>query len=141
MNGDDKVTLEIASKAFCRVERFGMTTESEWSACSVLADSEASTFELLYLGTPVGALRVPLFGNHNIMNALAAIAAATHSGLPLEAITRAMPLFKRPKRRMEIVGTYPRNITLVEDFAHHPTAIRVTLEALGELYALSLIHI
>jgi len=135
VNGDDKVALDIASRAFCKVERFGMTTESDWSARNITADSEASTFELLYQGTFQGTLSVPLFGNHNIMNTLAAIAAATHTGLPLEAITRAMPLFKRPKRRMEIVGTYPRNITLVEDFAHHPTAIRVTLEALGELYA------
>jgi UDP-N-acetylmuramate: L-alanyl-gamma-D-glutamyl-meso-diaminopimelate ligase len=112
-----------------------MTTESDWSACNISADSEASTFELLYQGTFLGNIRIPLFGNYNIMNALAATAAATHCGLPLEAITRAMLLFKRPKRRMEIVGTYARNVTLVEDFAHHPTAVRVTLEALGQLYA------
>ena len=98
-------------------------------------DSEASTFDIIYQSTLLGTIRVPLFGNYNIMNTLAAIAAATHCGLPVEAIMRSMPLFKRPKRRMEIVGTYERNITLVEDFAHHPTAIRVTLEALGELYA------
>lgn len=134
VNGDDKVALEVASRAFCRVERFGLTRESEWSACNLSADSEASTFDLLYQGTLLGSIRIPLFGNYNIMNSLAAIAAATHSGLSVEAIIRAMPLFKRPKRRMEIVGTYAHNITLVEDFAHHPTAIRVTLEALGELY-------
>ena len=73
--------------------------------------------------------------SYNIMNALAAIAAATRSGLSIEAITHAMPLFLRPKRRMEIVGTYNHNITLIEDFAHHPTAIRVTLEALAQRYA------
>ena len=135
VNGDDQVALEIASKAFCRVERFGMTAESDWSASNISTGSEASTFDLIYKGTLQGTIHVPLFGNYNIMNALAAIAAATHCGLPVEAIMRATPLFKRPKRRMEIVGTYERNITLVEDFAHHPTAIRVTLEALGELYA------
>jgi UDP-N-acetylmuramate: L-alanyl-gamma-D-glutamyl-meso-diaminopimelate ligase len=134
VNGDDKVALEIASRAFCRVERFGMTTESDWSARNITTDSEASTFDLIYRGTQLGTIRVPLFGNHNIMNTLAAIAAAIQCGLPVEAITRATPLFKRPKRRMEIVGTYERNITLVEDFAHHPTAIRVTLDALGKLY-------
>ena len=135
VNGDDKVALEIASKAFCRVERFGMSTDSDWSARNILVDSDASTFDLIYQGTLLGIIRVPLFGNYNIMNTLAAIAAATHCGLPIEAIMRSMPLFKRPKRRMEIVGTYAQNITLVEDFAHHPTAIRVTLEALGELYS------
>ncbi|NTV17602.1 MAG: UDP-N-acetylmuramate--alanine ligase, partial [Chlorobiaceae bacterium] len=135
VNGDDKVALEIASRAFCRVERFGLNTESEWCARNISSDSEASTFDLFYQGTQLGSIHVPLFGNHNIMNALAAIAAATQCGLPFEAIMRSMPLFKRPKRRMEIVGSYPRNITLVEDFAHHPTAIRVTLDALGVLYA------
>ena len=135
VNGDDQVALEIASKAFCRVERFGMSTDSDWSARNILVDSEASTFDIIYQSTLLGTIRVPLFGNYNIMNTLAAIAAATHCGLPVEAIMRSMPLFKRPKRRMEIVGTYERNITLVEDFAHHPTAIRVTLEALETLYS------
>jgi UDP-N-acetylmuramate: L-alanyl-gamma-D-glutamyl-meso-diaminopimelate ligase len=135
VNGDDKIALEIASRAFCRIERFGLHSESEWSARNISADSETSTFDLVYQDTFLETIRIPLFGKHNIMNALAAIAAATRCGLPIEAITRAMPLFKRPKRRMEIVGTYPNNITLVEDFAHHPTAVRVTLEALQELYA------
>ncbi len=135
VNGDDPVAVDIASRAFCKVERFGLSTDSEWSATNIQADSETSTFDLLHHGRIIGTLRVPLFGHHNIMNALAAIAAAIRSGLSLDALTRAMPRFRRPKRRMEIVGTYPRNITLVEDFAHHPTAIRVTLEALSQLYA------
>ena len=138
VNGDDPVAVDIASRAFCKVERFGLSpeseSESEWSACNIRVDSQASTFDLYYQGTSLNTIRVPLFGNYNIMNALAAIAAATRSGLPLDAIARSMPRFKRPKRRMEIVGTYSRNITLIEDFAHHPTAIRVTLEALGQLY-------
>lgn len=135
VNGDDPVAVEIASRALCTVERFGLNAESEWSASNIRSDSDASTFELLHNGAMMGTMRVPLFGNYNIMNALAAIAAASHCGLSIEAIKHAMPLFKRPKRRMEIVGTYARNITLIEDFAHHPTAIRVTLDALGTLYA------
>ena len=135
VNGDDPVAVEIASRAFCKVERFGLSAESEWSALNIRVESEFSMFDLFYQGSCLGSIRVPLFGNYNILNTLAALAAATRTGLPLDAITRAMPRFKRPKRRMEIVGTYPRNITLIEDFAHHPTAIRVTLEALGQLYA------
>lgn len=134
VNGDDPVAVEIASRAFCRVERFGMKTESEWSASNITADSEATSFDIFYQAALLGTLCVPLFGSHNIMNALAAAAAATRSGLSFDAISRGMPLFLRPKRRMEIIGTFPGNITLVEDFAHHPTAVRVTLEALGELF-------
>jgi len=135
VNGDDAVAVEIASRAFCKVERFGLNSDAEWSATNIRSDGDASTFDLIRQGRVIGTIRVPLFGNYNILNALAAIAVATRSGLSIEAITHAMPLFLRPKRRMEIVGTYARNITLIEDFAHHPTAIRVTLEALGQLYA------
>ena len=135
VNGDDPVAVEVASKAFCRVERFGLTEESEWSARNISTDREASSFDLYHEGELLGNIRVPLFGNYNIMNTLAAIAAASHTGLPFHAIMRGTPLFLRPKRRMEIIGTFPRNITLVEDFAHHPTAIRVTLEALSDFYA------
>ncbi len=135
VNGDDAVAVEIASRAFCKVERFGLNSDAEWSATNIHSDGDASTFDLIRQGRVIGTIQVPLFGNYNIMNALVAIAAATRSGLSIEAITHAMPLFLRPKRRMEIVGTYARNITLIEDFAHHPTAIRVTLEALGQLYA------
>ncbi len=135
VNGDDPVAMEIASRAFCKVERFGLASEAEWSATNIRADSAASTFDLLRHGTTIGTLSVPLFGSYNIMNTLAAVAAATRSGLSFEAVKHAIPLFQRPKRRMEIIGTYARNITLVEDFAHHPTAIRVTLEALADLYA------
>lgn len=134
VNGDDPVALDIASRAYCKVERFGLDSDAEWSAANIRSDHEASTFDLLRHGKVIGAIRVPLFGNYNIMNALAAIAAATRCGLSFDAIKHAMPLFQRPKRRMEIVGTYARHITLIEDFAHHPTAIRVTLEALGQLY-------
>ncbi len=134
VNGDDPVAMEVAAKAFCTVERFGLTSEAEWQARNIFSGSESSSFELLYKGKALGNLEVPLFGNYNIMNALAATAAATHCGMHVDAIAKAMPLFLRPKRRMELVGTFPRNITLIEDFAHHPTAIRVTLEAIAELY-------
>ncbi len=134
VNGDDPVAVEIASRAFCKVEHFGLNNDAEWSAATIRTDCEGSTFDLIANGKCITTIRVPLFGNYNIMNTLAATAAAIRSGLSPEAIANAMPLFKRPKRRMEIIGTYPRNITLLEDFAHHPTAIKVTLDALRQLY-------
>ena len=135
VNGDDPAAVKIASKAFCKVERFGLQTDSEWSARNIALEGDASSFDVFYKNTLLGTVSVPLFGNHNIMNALAAVAAATRTGLPFEAIRQSMALFKRPKRRMEIIGTFPGNITLIEDFAHHPTAVRVTLEAIEQLYA------
>ncbi|MEI8033081.1 MAG: Mur ligase family protein [Chlorobiaceae bacterium] len=135
VNGDDPVAMEIASKAFCTVERFGITSHSEWHARDIVSGSQTTAFELVYKGNYLGHMEVPLFGNYNIMNALAATAAATHCGLHFDAIAKGMPLFLRPKRRMELVGTFPLNITMIEDFAHHPTAIRVTLEAITQLYS------
>ena len=135
VNGDDPVAVEIASRAFCKVEQFGLTKESEWFAHNISLDCDTSSFDVSYKGTILGTIKVPLFGNYNIMNALATVAVAIHVGLPFEAVRQGMALFKRPKRRMEIIGTFPGNITLIEDFAHHPTAIRVTLEAIEQLYA------
>ena len=135
VNGDDPIATEIASRAFCKVERFGLTTESEWRASKIVIESGHSSFDISYNGTTLGNISVPLFGNYNIMNAVAAVAAATRTGLPFESIKQGMALFQRPKRRMEIVGTFPGNITLIEDFAHHPTAVRVTLEAIAQRYA------
>ncbi len=134
VNGDDPVALEIASRAFCKVERFGLTTESEWCANKISSEGNVSSFDVSYKGNLLGTVCVPLFGNHNIMNTLAAVAAATSTGLSFDAIRRGMTLFRRPKRRMEIIGTFAGNITLIEDFAHHPTAVRVTLDAIGQLY-------
>ena len=134
VKGDDPVAVEIASRAFCKAERFGLTKESEWCASNISIEKDASSFDISYKDILLGNISVPLFGNHNIMNALAAVAAATSTGLTFDAIKRGMALFRRPKRRMEIIGTFPGNITLIEDFAHHPTAVKVTLEAIGKLY-------
>ncbi|NTU97995.1 MAG: UDP-N-acetylmuramate--alanine ligase, partial [Chlorobiaceae bacterium] len=134
INGEDPVAIEVASKAFCRVERFGLSESCEWRAVNINSDHDGSSFDILHNEAFEGNVKVPLFGNYNIMNSLAAVAAAMAAGLSFEAVSKGLALFRRPKRRMEVIGTYGRNITLVEDFAHHPTAVRVTLEAIGQLY-------
>ncbi|NTW84165.1 MAG: UDP-N-acetylmuramate--alanine ligase [Chlorobiaceae bacterium] len=134
VNGEDPAALDIASRAFCKVERFGMSEKCEWTAINSSSDHDVSSFEIIHRGSLLGTVRVPLFGTYNIMNALAAVAAANAAGLSFEAVSKGLPLFRRPKRRMETVGTFGSNITLLEDFAHHPTAIRVTLEAISQLY-------
>jgi UDP-N-acetylmuramate: L-alanyl-gamma-D-glutamyl-meso-diaminopimelate ligase len=134
VNADDPVAMEVAAKAFCRVESFGLKGDANWTAAEITADADYTSFTVVHDGVALGRVKVPLYGNYNVMNALGATAAARRAGVSFEAITRGLGSFKRPKRRMELVGEYAGGVTLIEDFAHHPTAIRLTLGAIAERY-------
>jgi UDP-N-acetylmuramate: L-alanyl-gamma-D-glutamyl-meso-diaminopimelate ligase len=134
VNGDDPNAIEVSAKAHCRLERFGLSNDAEWSATDIASSPEGTTFTLMRKGDALGRVFVPLFGNYNVMNVLAATAAAMHAGVGFESIVRGLASFLRPKRRMEVIGEFPGGITLMEDFAHHPTAIRVTLDAIAGRY-------
>lgn len=101
--------------------------ESLWQAKLIKLDGSA--FSVLHHGVPVGEVHWNLLGQHNVNNALAALAAACHVGVPIKDALSALALFKNVKRRLEIIGQ-KRGITLYDDFAHHPTAIATTLEGL-----------
>ncbi len=107
------------------IERFG--EESGWSADPLRDD--CSHFRLRWQGKPQGEARWELIGEHNMLNALAAVAAARHAGVPIANAIAALAQFRNVKRRLEIRGTV-NGITVYDDFAHHPTAIATTLKAL-----------
>ncbi|AAM72706.1 MAG TPA: UDP-N-acetylmuramate:L-alanyl-gamma-D-glutamyl-meso-diaminopimelate ligase [Chlorobaculum sp.] len=134
VNADDPNSMEVSAKAFCRVETFGLNGNAEWTAADIATDTDGTSFTVVRDSEAIGRVKVPLFGNYNVMNALAATAAAIRAGVSFESVTRGLCSFKRPKRRMELVGEYAGGITLIEDFAHHPTAIRLTLGAIAEHY-------
>ena len=101
------------------------------------ARGEANDFEVLRGGQPVGQVRWSLSGVHNQLNALAAIAAAEHVGVAPDQAAQALATFQNVKRRMELRGVVPYkksglsgNVTLYDDFAHHPTAFRTTIDGL-----------
>ncbi len=100
-----------------------------WSARSAVARDDGSAFEVLLHGAVVGTVEWGLIGGHNVDNALAAIAAARHAGVPPEVACGALREFRGVKRRMELRGEV-RGIRVYDDFAHHPTAIATTLEGL-----------
>ncbi|MBM3117188.1 UDP-N-acetylmuramate:L-alanyl-gamma-D-glutamyl-meso-diaminopimelate ligase [Jeongeupia naejangsanensis] len=104
-------------------ERFG--TEAGWAIGTVHADG----FEVLLNGEPQGRLVWPLLGEHNALNALAAIAAARHVGVTPDVAIDALSRFRNVKRRMEIKGE-AGGVTVYDDFAHHPTAIATTIAGL-----------
>ncbi len=128
VNGEDPRLAEVlAMGCWTPVERFGLDGEFDWSARLLAADGSA--FTLLRHGAPVGDVHWPLLGRHNVMNAIAALAAAHAVGVDLAAVLPALSAFGGIKRRLEVVGTHA-GITIYDDFAHHPTAIETTLAGL-----------
>ncbi|HTS13990.1 MAG TPA: Mur ligase family protein, partial [Candidatus Limnocylindrales bacterium] len=126
--GESADLRQVAAKAFCPVETFGLTPDCDWCAGDILWHDDATEFRVAYKGGEVTRIRMPVAGRHNVLDALAAIAIAYGRGIECEAIQRAMATFQSVRRRMEIKGE-SNGILVVEDFAHHPTAIRMTLEA------------
>ena len=94
-----------------------------------LQQSDGGEFKVFFEGKHQGTVNWSLMGNHNVNNGLAAIAAARHAGVPTHHAIEALAEFESPKRRMEVRGVI-NDITVYDDFAHHPTAIKSTLAGL-----------
>jgi UDP-N-acetylmuramate: L-alanyl-gamma-D-glutamyl-meso-diaminopimelate ligase len=131
VNGDDaELATTISMGCWTPRETFGQGKGADWSA-HVEAGSASGRFEVRLQGRAVAEIAWPLLGEHNVMNALAAIAAAKHAGVAPERAAQALNEFRGVKRRMEIRGVADR-VTVYDDFAHHPTAIATTLRGLRE---------
>jgi UDP-N-acetylmuramate: L-alanyl-gamma-D-glutamyl-meso-diaminopimelate ligase len=118
----------VTAKAFCPVETFGLTPEADWFAGDIHWHDDATEFRVAHKGKEIARLRLPMVGKHNVLNALAATAIAIGRGIPADAIAKALASFVSVRKRMETKGE-ERGVLVIEDFAHHPTAIRLTLEA------------
>ena len=129
VNGEDAALAEVlAMGCWTPVERFGIDGSGlDWQARLDVPDG--SVFTVLHRGREVGQARWPLLGRHNVMNALAALAAAHAIGADVAALLPALAAFRSVKRRMELVGERG-GIAIYDDFAHHPTAIANTLSGL-----------
>jgi len=124
---------ECVAKAFCAVERYGFAQDSHWRISGIRHDGPLSRWTLARGGQPFAELCLPMAGEHNALNATAAAALAAGQGVPTDAIIEALATFKSVKRRLEVRAVVS-GITIIDDFAHHPTAIRETLRALRECY-------
>jgi len=132
-DGSENVT-ECAAKAFCSVERYGFAKDSYWQAVDMKHEGLLTTWTLLRGGVEFARLRLPMAGEHNALNATAAAALAAGQGVPVASIVEALATFKSVKRRLEVRAEVG-GVTVIDDFAHHPTAIRETLRALKAAYA------
>jgi UDP-N-acetylmuramate: L-alanyl-gamma-D-glutamyl-meso-diaminopimelate ligase len=128
---------ELLPRARSRVETFAIGAEADWRADAVATEAGVTRFRLRLQGEDVGEFRLGLPGDHNVRNALAALAAARAAGAPLEAARQALPAFGGVKRRLERRGC-EGGVAVYDDFAHHPTAVRATLAALRRLEASAL---
>ncbi|MCH1908634.1 UDP-N-acetylmuramate:L-alanyl-gamma-D-glutamyl-meso-diaminopimelate ligase [Stenotrophomonas sp. Y6] len=128
VNGEDARLAEVlAMGCWTPVERFGFDPALEWSAR--LVEPDGSAFAVLHQGVDVAQVRWPLLGRHNVLNGLAALAAAHAVGVDVAAVAPALAGFHSVKRRLEVIGQ-ARGVTVYDDFAHHPTAIHTTLQGL-----------
>ncbi|ULJ69215.1 UDP-N-acetylmuramate:L-alanyl-gamma-D-glutamyl-meso-diaminopimelate ligase [Wielerella bovis] len=127
-NGRESSLKNVLERGCWTPVQFFGEQESDWQISNLQQDG---SFDVQFQGETVGHIAWELLGEHNRQNALAVIAAVRHVGVSIQAACEALSQFKNVKRRMEIKGMV-NNITVYDDFAHHPTAIATTLDGLRQ---------
>jgi UDP-N-acetylmuramate: L-alanyl-gamma-D-glutamyl-meso-diaminopimelate ligase len=129
LGADSPDAAALQGAAFAPVQTFGLAEGALWRANDVATRDGMTRFVVRRGGEPFGTFESPLLGVHNVRNALAAIAVGSHAGLSADTLATGLRAFKGIKRRLETVGI-ARGVTILDDFAHHPTAVHETLLAL-----------
>jgi UDP-N-acetylmuramate: L-alanyl-gamma-D-glutamyl-meso-diaminopimelate ligase len=122
------------SKAFCPVERYGCGERAQWRITNLKLEPTRTSWTVLHQGRAWAELEFPLAGEYNVWNATAAAAMAAAYGVSKAEIAAALKTFKSVKRRLEVKAQV-NGVTIIDDFAHHPTAIAGTLKALRARYS------
>lgn len=118
---------------FCAVERYGVSESASWRVTDITVEPDRTKWSVLHEGKPWANFEFPLAGEYNVWNATAAAALAASCGISKEQIAAALKSFRSVKRRLEVKAQV-NGVTIVDDFAHHPTAIALTLKALRSRY-------
>jgi UDP-N-acetylmuramate: L-alanyl-gamma-D-glutamyl-meso-diaminopimelate ligase len=130
-----EVVAEMGSRLHTRVETYGTSEGARWQARDVdYSAGDLTRFRVLRDGAEWGEFETPLVGDFNVRNCLAVIVAADTWCIPADRIAEALRTFKSVKRRLQIRGE-EAGVTIIDDFAHHPTAVRETLRALRDKYS------
>jgi len=130
---DDEGARDVASDAGCEVWRYGPGQEWDGRVESTDTNAGTMTFSVLRNGDPVGTYTSSLVGEHNLYNQVAAAAAAIRAGVSPADLEDGFATFAGIKRRQEVLGE-PGGVTVIDDFAHHPTAVESTIEALRQRF-------
>jgi len=119
---------QAAAKALCPVITYGFCLENDWVASEPLFDGDLMRFHVAHAGKPLGEFALAASGRHNVLNALAAIIVGVGRGISVESLQKSLASFRSVRRRLDVKGEH-HGILVVDDFAHHPTAVRATIEA------------
>jgi len=133
VNGDDPLLGDLIKRAQCPVLSFSIQRDADFTVGDIAFQNGETRFTVAREGEEHLRVTTDLFGNHNLSNILAAMAISSLIGIPRETIAGAIGTFKGVKRRLESLGEYA-GITVVDDFAHHPTAVRKTIKAIKGHY-------
>jgi UDP-N-acetylmuramate: L-alanyl-gamma-D-glutamyl-meso-diaminopimelate ligase len=126
---DSGLALRRATeKAFCPVETYGFDATNDWVASEFTTDGDKMRFRVSHRGKLFGEFAMAALGRHNVLNALAAMVIAQGRGIGADVLAKALATFRSVKRRMDVKGEVG-GVLVVDDFAHHPTAVKATIEA------------
>jgi UDP-N-acetylmuramate: L-alanyl-gamma-D-glutamyl-meso-diaminopimelate ligase len=128
LGADSADAAALAGRALSRVQTFGTAADADWRAADLATANGVTTFRVQHMGRDEGTFTMSLVGAHNVRNALAAIAVGRECGIAIDTLRAGLAAFEGVKRRLEVVGTR-RDIVVYDDFAHHPTAVAETLQA------------
>jgi UDP-N-acetylmuramate: L-alanyl-gamma-D-glutamyl-meso-diaminopimelate ligase len=128
LGADSPEALRLRELARSECETFGLGEGADWRAHAVQPRPDGTVFEVTHAGEALGLFELPLFGFHNVRNALAALAVGHAVGLSADTMRDAFVTFKGVRRRLELRGE-AKGVSVYDDFAHHPTAILETLRA------------
>jgi len=131
-DGDENIDSLVKNRV-CLTERYGRNENSSWRLGPVLVKPPWTFFDVIKKGKIFGNFQTKLVGEHNLLNALSVIAVADHLSVSASVIYEALETFEGTKGRQEVRGV-KRGITVMDDFAHHPTAVKETIKAVKPFY-------
>ncbi|MBW1807294.1 MAG: UDP-N-acetylmuramate:L-alanyl-gamma-D-glutamyl-meso-diaminopimelate ligase [Deltaproteobacteria bacterium] len=130
---DDHEVSNLLPGANCQVIKYGLTDEADWQAQAMVPSRDGVVFELVVDKKPAGKVRIPLGGDHNVANTLATLVVANQLGLAPPESAALLAGFSGVARRMQVRGI-SSGVTVIDDFAHHPTEVRSTVQAVRNSY-------
>jgi UDP-N-acetylmuramate: L-alanyl-gamma-D-glutamyl-meso-diaminopimelate ligase len=130
---DDLNVKEVIQSSTSPLQTYGYSADAEWTISHIAQENHQTLFSVRHYGELYSTFHTPLIGRHNLLNLLGSVVILHHLGVSREEIDAGFRTFAGIKRRQEVRGVV-NNIVVIDDFAHHPTAVKATIEAVKEHY-------